>query len=91
MIEMMNRYGHCVSYTTIEELETELAFSSHKKDQIAPSEMKTNSNLCTGLAFDNYDRFVETSNGKNTLHDTVCVAYQRSTTDGITNEVDQVI
>ena len=30
----------------------------------------------TGLAWDNFDRFVETSSGKDTLHDTVGIAYQ---------------
>ena len=33
-------------------------------------------NACTGLAFDNYNHFVETSTGKDTLHDTVGMAYQ---------------
>ena len=86
---MVNRYGHCASYTTIEELETELAFSSLTKDKITPPEMKTESNRCTGLAYDNYDRFVETSSGKDTLHDTVCIAYQRLSTEDNTNEMTQ--
>lgn len=30
----------------------------------------------TNVAFDNFDRFVETSSGKNTLHDTVGIVYQ---------------
>ena len=30
----------------------------------------------SGVAFDNYDRFVETFSGKDTLHDTVGIAYQ---------------
>ncbi|CAB3999456.1 Hypothetical predicted protein, partial [Paramuricea clavata] len=30
----------------------------------------------TGVAFDNFDRFVETLSGKDTLHDTVGIAYQ---------------
>ena len=30
----------------------------------------------TGLAFDNYDRFTENFLGKDTLHDTVGIAYQ---------------
>ena len=32
--------------------------------------------VCTGVAFDNYDRFVETSNDQNTLHDTVGISSQ---------------
>ena len=32
--------------------------------------------LGTGVAFDNFDRFVETLSGKDTLHDTVGIVYQ---------------
>lgn len=32
--------------------------------------------MCTGVAFDNFDRFVETKSGKDTLHDTVGIIYQ---------------
>lgn len=35
-----------------------------------------NSELNTALAFDNYDRFIETVGGKDTLHDTVGIVYQ---------------
>lgn len=38
--------------------------------------MKACENTCGWLAFDNYDRYVETFSGKNTLHDTVGIAYQ---------------
>ena len=34
------------------------------------------SDACTGVAFHSYDRFVETLTGKDTLHDTVGIAYQ---------------
>ena len=32
------------------------------------------------MAFDNFDRFVETLSGKDTLHDTVGIVYQCDTT-----------
>ncbi|CAB4037633.1 Hypothetical predicted protein [Paramuricea clavata] len=38
--------------------------------------MVLSQNLGTGVAFDNFDRFVETLSGKDTLHDTVGIAYQ---------------
>jgi hypothetical protein len=38
--------------------------------------MVLSQNLGTGGAFDNFDRFVETLSGKDTLHDTVGIAYQ---------------
>ena len=40
----------------------------------------------SGLAFDNYDRYVETLSGKNTLHDTVGIMYQNI---GYPQNVDQ--
>lgn len=39
--------------------------------------------LHTHLAFDNFDKFVETSSGKNTLHDTVGIVYQNKTEENI--------
>ena len=47
--------------------------------------MKRSPNLCTGLALKNFDCFVE---NKNTLHDTVCIVYQRQGEKNA-NEVDQ--
>lgn len=42
--------------------------------------------LTTLVAFDNYDRFVDTATGKDTLHDTVGIIYQfRSENDEPTN------
>ena len=38
--------------------------------------MSLNPSLCSEVAFDNFDRFVETATGKDTLHDTVGIAYQ---------------
>ena len=38
--------------------------------------MKAWKNTIAGLAFDNYDRYMETFSGKNTLLNTVGIAYQ---------------
>ena len=40
-----------------------------------PPGMSQDGSLGTGVAFDNYDRFVETFIGKNILHDTVGMVY----------------
>ncbi|KAG5867932.1 hypothetical protein JTB14_018058 [Gonioctena quinquepunctata] len=56
IVDLLNCFGHCISYTAIPELETEATL--------------------TGVAFDNYDRFVETLTGKDTLHDTVGIIHQ---------------
>ena len=73
---MMNRMGHCVNYHTVEELETELTFEARQRNQYTPFGMTLQSDLGTGVEWDNFDRFVETESGKDTLHDTVGKAYQ---------------
>ena len=43
---------------------------------MTPHGMSLSPNLATGVAFDHFDRFVETLNGMDTLHDTVVIAFQ---------------
>lgn len=76
LITMMNRMGHSINYHTAEELETELTFTATKDQKVLPDDLHSKSYLRTGVAFDNYDRFVETVDGKDTLHDTVGIVYQ---------------
>lgn len=77
MINLLNRLGHCVSYSVTEEIETELAYTYSSEHRILPFDLSTN--VPTHVAFDNYDQYVETSTGKDTLHDTVGIAYQNTT------------
>ncbi|CAG9834603.1 unnamed protein product [Diabrotica balteata] len=76
VIDIINRYGHCISYSAVEELETEATFSSVSRTEICPEVINKEENLVAGVAFDNYDRFVDTKTGKDTLHDTVGIMYQ---------------
>ena len=76
VIEVLNRMGHCASYHTAEEIETELTFSVKNNDNEMPFGMHSGNEYGTGVAWDNFDRFVETMSGKDTLHDTVAIAYQ---------------
>ena len=76
LIGMLNRYGQCVSYTTTEELETELMFTVISASKISPPDLVPDSSLTVGIAYDNFHRYVETLSGKNTLHDTVGVVYE---------------
>ena len=78
VIEISNQYGHTASYHTIEELETELTFQATESGNCTPTGMSLHSVQATGVAFDNFDRFVETLTGKDILHDTVGIAYQSS-------------
>lgn len=86
MVEILNRLGHCVNYTCVEELESEIAYGCAASTKILPYGLVPKTpQLRTHVAFDNYDRFVETSSGKDTLHDTVGIVYQNIVGTGDTN------
>lgn len=76
ILEMMNRFGHCISYHTTERLETELATEISNRNHATPDGMNELAGLCTSLAWDNYDELTETLSGRETLHDTVGICYQ---------------
>ena len=75
-VTMLNRLGHCINYNRIEELQTELTYNCSIANQITPSGISKENSCSTRLAFDNYGRFKEALSGKDTLHDTVGIAYQ---------------
>lgn len=64
-------FGHRYSYIIIEEIETEARFPFTERNHICQEEIVRSDKLCTELAFDNFDRFVDTTTGKDTLYDTV--------------------
>lgn len=79
--EILNRLGYAIDYTTIGEIESELAYEAQDANRTLPTSLISNSpTLRTHMAFDNYDRFVETKNGKDTLHDTVGIVIQNIST-----------
>ncbi|GFU85933.1 hypothetical protein TNCV_3845771 [Trichonephila clavipes] len=80
-INILNRLGHCCNYNKLEELETEATISSVKRSQICPVDIFQSPSLSTGVAFDNFDRYVDTLTGKDTLHDTVGIIYQNVSHD----------
>ena len=75
-MNVLNRYDHSISYTATEEIETELTYDATKENFLISNGMKACENTSVRLAFDKYDRYVETFSGKNTLHDIVGIAYQ---------------
>ena len=76
VFDLMKKFGHCCSYNVVEELETEATSSACNAFNVSPEDALLAPYYCTGLAFDNYDRFVETTSDKDTLHDTVGIFYQ---------------
>ncbi|XP_063215726.1 uncharacterized protein LOC134527200 [Bacillus rossius redtenbacheri] len=83
VVDILSRQGYCITYpsTRILELETSAAYSCSYNNQLCLSGNNPTSILSSGVAWDNYDQFVETSSGKNTLHDTVGIIYQNIPTE----------
>jgi len=76
VVDIVNKYDHSCSYTATEELETEVTYFASSRSQDCPYDIVQKPNLCTGLAYNNFDRFVETTDGKDTLHDIVGIIFQ---------------
>ena len=84
LMTVLNRFGHCISYTKEEELVTELATAIQNREKSCPKGAKYGPVM--GNAFDNYDEMVQTLSGFNTLHDTMGIFYQNI--DPFANEID---
>lgn len=52
VIDILNKYGHCCSYNTIEELETEATFVSFSKSVICPENINLLPDFYTGVAYE---------------------------------------
>ena len=78
MTEILRRLEHTSSYYTMKELETKLTFHATETGNGTPTRMSLDLEQATGFAFDNFHSFMETLTGKDTLHNTVGIAYQSS-------------
>ncbi len=76
VLSVLNRLGKCVSYQVAQELLTERAFTSSEISRWLPDGLFKRGDLNLMVAHDNFDLFVSTLNGKDTLHDTVSIAIQ---------------
>lgn len=89
LLSILNNYSSSISYYVAEELETEMTLTACEDQKYIPSGIVDSNNLCTNVAFDNYYRFVDTINGKDTLHDTVGIVCQLFPTNN-NNEIDEM-
>ena len=69
--QILNRTGHCISYSETKGLETEFAYSVAGDEHDAPDGIRLDPNVSTACVWDNNDANVETLDGKETLHATV--------------------
>ena len=75
MIETLKKFGQCISYHIVEELETELANSIRSETSACPDGIVRQQNLSTCLAWENDDELSEFLSGADTVHDTVGIIY----------------
>lgn len=47
IIQLLNRLGHSIGYTTVEELETEMTYTAYEKNKIIPSSITTRNTQST--------------------------------------------
>lgn len=63
------------------EIERALTIGAKRKGKILPYGLKPFRGSGLGAAWDNFDRFVKRLNGKDILHDTVGIVFQRKSKD----------
>ena len=74
MVEVLNRFGHCLNYNKLEELETATTEKIQDRQLTCPEGTVVGSPM--GLAFDNFDELTQTLSGTDSLHDTMGILYQ---------------
>ena len=74
LVSILNRFGHCLNYNCLEELETAIGSAIQDREVACPE--GTVQDLPFGVAFDNFDELTETLSGSDTLHDTMGILYQ---------------
>lgn len=74
MVQVLNRFGHCLNYNKLEEVETATAERIQERQLSCPEGTVIGSPM--GLAFDNFDELTQTLSGADSLHDTMGILYQ---------------
>jgi hypothetical protein len=68
VVTLINRLGHCASYTCLLELETAMCKHIDERNSIIPSTVSPQRNIVTHLCWDNFDMREETPSGAGTTH-----------------------
>lgn len=75
VIHIFNKYGYCCISLVLQETETENDLFINDQKNVCPGVIK-NPDLFTTAAFDNFDRYVETTSNKDSLHNTVSITHR---------------
>ena len=74
LVTVLNRFGHCLNYSSLEELETATADALQERGMAFPDRTLKGSPM--SLAFDNFEEITQTLSGADSLHDTMGILYQ---------------
>lgn len=73
MVTVLNRFGHCVNYNFVEEMDTAAGSSIKEHNHSCPAGCVHD--LTMRITFDNFDELCQTLSGRHTLHDTMGIMY----------------
>ncbi|MES9950704.1 MAG: hypothetical protein ABW118_17235 [Candidatus Thiodiazotropha sp.] len=92
LITILNRFGHCQSYTRTLELETAMCSSITANDSVLPPNISLQNNSVIHFCWDNFDLNEETPSGSGTTHSTHGIVIQEvaSGAEVITTEMTPV-
>ena len=68
LITILNRFGHCASYSVLLELETAMCSRIEQRQSAIPPSIVSDQNSSTHLCWDNFDLTEEIPSGAGTTH-----------------------
>ena len=85
IVTLLNRYGHCVSYSRLLELETAMCKSIVEREGVIPPSIQPAGNVVSHLCWDNFDLNEETPSGTGTTHTAHGIMIQEVLVDACSN------
>ena len=68
LVSMLNHFGHCISHTSVLELETAVCRNILQSSNLLPVSVSADSNVVTHFCWDNFDLQEETVSGSGTTY-----------------------
>ncbi|KAL8598714.1 hypothetical protein ACOMHN_033278 [Nucella lapillus] len=79
MISITNHFGHCISHSSVLELETDVCNSLLQSNSLLPATILKEDNVTLHFCWDNFDLQEETASGAGTTHSAHGIAIQETT------------
>ncbi|KAL8573826.1 hypothetical protein ACOMHN_019099 [Nucella lapillus] len=79
MISITNHFGHCISHSSVLELETDVCNSLLQSNSLLPATILKEDNVTLHFCWDNFDLQEETASGAGTTHSAHGIAIQEVT------------